>query len=508
MKFPLLRMFAFSSFVVMTCMAIPVLSPLFGDHAVLQRGVPVPVWGRAEPGEHVVVRFGGVEAGTDAGEDGRWQVMLPMLSVGMRGELVCASASGRTTSLDVMTGDVWLCTGQSNMEWTLHKSANGDQEVAAAHFPEIRQFRVKQVTSDVPLAEPAGRWVVCLPETAGDFTAVGYFFARDLWNRNRVPQGLINASWGGTPIEIWIPSETYAGASRPELVKVSQRWTKLREAYPDAKMKYDKALESFNEEKRQAQKAGQTFSKIEPKAPSRGVLSRAFNAMVHPLAPFAIRAVVWYQGEANWQFPREYGGLLGGLIEGWRTAWHQPELPFVIVQLPGYGGDGMTCWPFLREGQQSAAKLPSTALVVTCDLGESKSIHPVEKKAFGERVSLVIRRSVFGEDVIAAGPTVLSTKVDGASMRIKLAAAQNQGEKPVLRSSPLRTGAFELAGADHKFYPAAAILEGDAVTVSTPMVPAPVALRYAWREFPSPVLFNQAGLPSAPFRTDDWTDAK
>ncbi|WP_052362429.1 sialate O-acetylesterase [Geminisphaera colitermitum] len=494
---------------------------LFGPYAILQRDRRVPVWGTADSGERVVVTFSskqGVVRATDtADEAGRWRVMLGELPEGAAGELIFETEKGeRRVSPDVLVGDVWLCGGQSNMEWTVRKSAGAAEAIAEADLPQIRQFRVRPAISDEPLSEPKdGKWVVCSPKTVGEFTALGFFVARDLFRGSGVPQGLINCSWGGTAIETWLSGNAYASGARPELSVVKARWEKRRANYPAAKLAYDQAKAAFEEEKRAAEAAGASFTKRPPRAPSggpqdRAVPSRAFNAMLNPLAGYGVRAALWYQGEANWQFPREYAGLFAALIEDWRQAWGSPELPFVFMQLPGFGGDGTVCWPILREGQAAALSLPATSLVVTCDLGEPKEIHPANKAEFADRMAKVIQRDVFGESVVASGPVIRSARRDGEVMRVKLAGVGEGDLTPVLRSLAPKPGAFELAGEDRKFHPAAATLvaDGREVIVRSSLVRAPVALRYAWRDFPSPVLFNKAGLPAAPFRTDDWLDKR
>jgi sialate O-acetylesterase len=290
---------------------------------------------------------------------------------------------------------------------------------------------------------------------------------------------------------------------------VQERWDKIVADYPAAKEKFDRALAEWEEKKKAAEQAGQEFSQPKPKAPDGGPKSRgvsgAYNAMIHPLAPYTVRAALWYQGEANWKYPGEYGRLLRALMKDWRAKWQDADLPFVIVQLPAYGGDGNVCWPYIREGQAAAVPaLPPAGLLVTVDLGEPKEIHPPNKQVFADRLTRTVRRTVFGEDIDDKGPIILSATPEGAAMRVKV---EEKG-KIVLRDQPPVLGAFELAGEDRVFHPAAVRLEGNDLVVSSPAVPAPVALRYAWREFPKPCLFDDQGLPAAPFRTDDWPPKK
>jgi len=485
------------------------LSPnvLFGDHAVLQRDKPVTVWGKAQPGSSVRVSFKEKSAQAVADDRGRWQMTLPALPGGESGELIFESGDERVVSKDVIVGDVWLCTGQSNMEWTVKKSDNATAEIAAGNFPEIRQFKVLTGVSARPEESVRGKWVVCSPETVGDFTALGYFMARNLLKVTGQPQGLINASWGGTAIETWLSQD--AIAADPALAVIQERWDKVVAAYPAAKAKFDRTMAEWEEKKKAAAREGKEFTQPKPKAPEGGPKSRgvsgAYNAMIHPLAPYTVRAAIWYQGEANWKYPTQYGGLLKALIKDWRVKWNDAELPFVIVQLPAYGGEGNVCWPYIREGQAGAVtSLPPAGLLVTVDLGEAKEIHPPNKQVFGERLARTVRRTVFGEDLDDQGPVILSATPEGSAMRVRV---EEKG-RIVLREQPPVLGAFELAGADRVFHPATARLEGRDLIVSSPAVPAPVALRYAWREFPKPCLFDDQGLPAAPFRTDDWPPKK
>lgn len=486
--------------------AHPIPAALFGDHAVLQRDCPVAVWGTADPSEAVKVRFGGVSAEGVADANGLWKVVLPCLTGGEKGTLFFESPKGSAASEDVLVGDVWLCAGQSNMEWTLRKSDHAAEETAAADFPEIRQFKVP------PLAKPdlqdqvQGKWSVCTPQTAGDFTAIGYYLAKDLHERSLVPQGLLNCSRGGTQIESWLSPE--ALASQASLSIVMDRWNQLATAYPEAKAEFDVAMDAWNREKAEVEKAGTSFAKPKPVPPggdpaSRGLPSSVHNAMAAPVLPYTKRAVIWYQGEANWQHPPEYKDLLQALIVDWRKKMGQGDLPFAIIQLPSYGTDDTLSWPILREGQAAALQLPATSLVVAMGLGGT-DIHPLNKQDYAARLAPVVRRDVLGEQIVASGPQITSAVTEGSRMRVLLAGDGT----PVLKESPDRVGAFELAGEDRRFYPAKADMDGGDILVTSDKVPSPVALRYAWRSNPIPVLFNKEGFPAAPFRTDQWIDKK
>lgn len=488
--------------------AAPVPNVLFGDHAVLQRDKPVAVWGTATPGEKVKVTFNSNSAEVTADANGRWLAHLPALRGGEAGDLVFEGGGARVVSTDVLVGDVWLCTGQSNMEWPLRKSDNAADEIAAANYPRIRHFKVLPRASGQPEPSARGKWSVCSPDTAGDFTAVGYFMARDLLQHNGEPQGLINCTWGGRNIENWLSAE--AIASDPRFKVVTERWEKIQADYPTAKGRYDKERATWTEQKKAAEADGKPLARPEPKPPVGGPTAQgpsgAYNAMLHPLAPYTVRANIWYQGEANSKFPEEYGPLLGAFIGDFRTKWNNPGMPFVVVQLPGLGENSKEgVWPFIREGQAGiVAKIPSTALVVTTDLGNPKNVHPTNKRDFGSRVALTVRRLALGEAVDDSGPVIVSATTEGTRMRVKLADAGDA----VLKEGTPEPGMFELAGEDRVFHPAAARFENGEILAESPRVPRPVALRYAWRPFPKPFLVDKQGLPAAPFRTDNWPREK
>ncbi|AHF91083.1 sialate O-acetylesterase [Opitutaceae bacterium TAV5] len=445
----------------------PEPAALFGDNAVLQRDTPVRIWGRADPGEPVVVRFHRVSAKATADADGNWQVMLPAPPRAIQGgsiqtegsDLVFKGASETVISRNVVYGDVWLCSGQSNMEWSIRKAANAVDEIAAANYPGIRQFKVAGRSVGRPIAphELAGHWVVCSPPTVGrDFTAVGYFFARDLHRRYNIPQGLVTSAWGGTTVEAWISEEAF---DRHAISAVVQSGSENR------------------------------------RAPSG-----AFNAMIHPIIGVGLRGILWYQGEANAREPDGYGALFRALIADWRQRWESPALPFLFVQLPNYGSTEGINWAQIRQGQASALDLPATAMAVTIDLGEPRGIHPRNKQDVGHRLGLLARRTIFGEAVTAEGPRFLSATSEGSVARLRFGGTETDGGQLVLRPPPPPDKiAFELAGADSVFHPAGATLIDSEIQLRSEPVRVPKTVRYAFRNNPAPVLFNEAGLPAAPF---------
>jgi sialate O-acetylesterase len=451
------------------------LAPLFGDHAVLQQGMPAPVWGRAEPGEHVTVSFAGRQVGATAGADGRWTALLGPLPAAAEGaDLVVAGPKSALTRHDVVVGEVWLCSGQSNMEFPVNDSHNGQfilqnaaAEVAAARDPLIRQFEVGRRPAPAPADEAEGSWAPCSPETVGKFTAVGYFFARELRRRLGVPVGIIDSTWGGTPLEAWTGARTLAGD--PAFAVVAERWAQGSPVYLH----------------RPSWEPGSLY-----------------NGMIAPLLPCALRGALWYQGESNANRAAEYHRLFAAMIGEWRESFGQAELPFYWVQLAAYVDPKQpqdVSWAYLREAQAQTLSLPGTGMAVAMDIGDAKTIHPHDKQEVGRRLALIAKAKAYGITGDYSGPLFESAEREGPALRVHFRYADNgltSAEKPLQ--------SFEVAGADRKFFPAAATIAGATVLVRAPEVPAPVAVRYAWRDYAEANLFNGAGLPAAPFRSDGW----
>ena len=499
----------------MSVTADVVLAPLFTDHAVLQQGKPVPVWGRAAPNEKVTVTFRDQTVHATAAADGRWMVYLDALKPGAPAELV---VSGKNTIRlqDVLVGEVWVCSGQSNMEFRLwgppgdtYRAANADEEVAAANFPLIREFKVERAVAAQPADTARGAWVVCGPATAGAFSAVGYFFARDIHQRLGVPVGIITSAWGGTAIESWLSD--YALQGNPAFAAVDRRWAEALVGWPDKVTAYKAAIAKQEQDDAAARAAGPArlaeYLKARPWIPpppspeSPDAPRSLFNGMINPLLPCAVRGILWYQGESNLGRPGEYRALFEALIKSWRAHWGQGDLPFYWVQLPNYdGGDGRgTNWAQLREAQARALELPATGMAVAIDIGEAENIHPRNKQEVGRRLALIARHHLYNISGDWTGPTLAGASREGAAIRVNFAHADGG---LVAHARP--PDSFQIAGADRKFHPATARIDRDAVIVSAPAVPAPVAVRYAWTNDPDANLYNGAGLPAAPFRTDDW----
>lgn len=447
------------------------VAAFFCDHAVLQRDKPIPVWGTGSSGEPLRVRFGDQEVRTSVDAAGTWCVYLaPERASGQARDLV-VEASNRIVVRDVLVGEVWLCSGQSNMAWTVAKSANAAAEIATAQLSLIREFAVPRRTLETPTLSLSGTWRVCSPQTVGDFSAVAYYFARDLFQHTDIPVGLIHASWGGTPIEAWLSKDALEASGA--IAEVDAHW------------------KEFSRRKKSSGVANDEPLKRRP--------TGLFNAMIRPLAPYAVCGVIWYQGEANARRAHYYAPLFQSLIRDWRRTFAQGDLPFYWVQLANFRPSNAPemAWAELRASQDQALVLPNTGQAIAIDVGEVDNIHPRNKQAIGARLALIARAGVHGHDVCWRGPTFARASVDGRELRLEFSHCAG-GLR--IRGDSLR--GFEIAGGNGQFRAAEARIEGNTVVVHAPDVRDPVAVRYAWSNAPEATLCNDTGLPAAPFRTD------
>jgi sialate O-acetylesterase len=477
------------------------LAGLFQDHAVLQRDLPVPVWGRAEAGQKVTVTFGDQTHTTTAAPDCRWSVTLSPMPASTEPKALVVVAEKTLRVEDVVVGEVWLCSGQSNMEWPVSRAANAETELAAANHPLLRFIKIG-VQSAMPPASSikSGAWRVCSPTTAGSITAVGYHFAREMQSTLGIPIGIIDSTWGGTTIEAWMSDDSLF--SDPELATVFENWGRQVADYPRRRAAADKSLREWEAAQEAARARGETPSQWRPPdfwgREERVRPMGLYGGMVAPLIPYAIRGLAWYQGESN-AGQTNYHHLLAAMIAGWRKAWREGNFPVLVVQLPNYEAEepGGTRWAIAREQQARAvAEIPNAALAVTIDLGDPKTVHPLHKRGVGHRLALLALNRVYGQNLEAEGPTFEGLQVDGHEAIVRFTHAHG------LHSKTSRIPGFEIAGSDGKFVPADARIEGEAVHVSAPEVAHPVAVRYAWRNDPETSLYNAAGLAAAPFRTD------
>lgn len=479
------------------------LAPLFTDHAVLQRDRPVPVWGRADPGEAITLTFAGQTARTVADDQGKWSVTLDALPASATGRALTVTGKNTVTLSDLLVGDVWLCGGQSNMEWPLANTDGASAEIAAATYPEIRHIKIERAISAWPVETARGVWTVCSPETAAHYTAVGYYFARDIHREIGVPIGLVNSNWGGTPVEAWLPAAA-ARDPRVDLLAASHQLA-AAQSIKDNLQRHVDQLAAWRSARDAAHAAGRPFESPRPAAPwTPGPSNTSYglnHAMIAPLAPAALRGVIWYQGEANADQPETYHELFSALIRGWREQFAAPDLPFYWVQLANWnaGNPQGTGWARLREAQTQTLALPHTGQAVIYDIGDVEDIHPRNKRDVGARLARIALADTYGRDVVASGPTLDRVSFDGATATVSFEHAH--GLRTTDSAAPL---AFELAGRDGVFHPAAASLNADAgtVTLRADAVPTPTQVRYAWRNTTPVNLVNAAGLPAAPFRTD------
>lgn len=491
--------FVLSARLSLASSAVPELTPapLFGDHAVLQRDKPVPVWGAAGPGEKITVTFAGQSLSTTADAAGRWRVDLAPLSASAEPRDLVIAGSSRTVTLhDILVGEVWLASGQSNMERAMRLTYDAPIDIpGSVNYPLIRHFKTATTVADRPAASVAGAWELPGPETTAGFTAVGYYFARDLLDLLRVPVGIVNSTVGGTPVEAW--TEADALRADPAYPAVAARWRDGQGNATTNKADYDRLLARWQAAQKENRPKGSPSKVPYPRPP----LSGLYNGMIAPLVPYALRGAIWYQGEANVGRASEYQSLFASLIAGWRHAFGQDDFPFFWVQLANHARndkDG-TAVAELREAQTRTLALPATGQAVIVDIGHANDVHPRNKRDVGRRLARLALHRVYGLDLVDSGPVFASARREGAGYRVTFTGIAGG------LSAPLRalTG-FELAGADRVFHPAEAKIEGDAVLVTSAEVGDPVAVRYAWRNSPAAGLFNDEGLPAVPFRTDDW----
>ncbi len=506
-----------------SCLHAAVTLPrVFSDNMVLQRDKPLPVWGKASPGEKVSVVFAGQEKSTTAGENGLWQLTLDPLPVNKTPQSLVVSGENTIHLENVLVGEVWLCSGQSNMEWLVDKSANPDEEKAAANFPEIRHFKVPRTSRAFPQADVKANWQICSPSTVSGFTAVGYFFARELFQKLDVPIGLLHSSWGGTAIEVWMSPESVEAT--PELSELNAKLFSQTSLSPEGKQRHEDYLADLKKWIPATEEALSNGKPItEPPivpwpAGDNPQPTQLYKGMIHPLAPFALRGAIWYQGESNGFEDIIYKTKLRALIGGWRTKWNQGDFPFYIVQISNYAKidparrDAGMNWAKLREAQLKALEITNTGLAVTIDIGESEDIHPKNKQDVGKRLALWALADAYGKDITPSGPLYRSHRVEDGKIRISFDHSKNGlmiGKKEGLASVAPDPASkllwIEIAGEDRIFKPAEAVIEGAELVIFSSEVPAPVAARYAFLQDPAGAnLYNNEGLPASPFRTDSW----
>jgi len=490
------------------------LPAVISDNMVLQQCREVPIWGWAEPGEQIKVSFSWSKkkAVAKADKDGKWMLEISPPRTGGPYKMTVRGKNNVVKIKNILVGEVWLCSGQSNMEFPVgarERWKTGvfdfEREIAAADYPNIRLFTVKQVSEEQPQSDCVGNWQLCSPETIGDFSAVAYCFGRELHKELKVPIGLIHTSWSGTPAEAWTRREVLQ--AEPVLEPILERYEKLVEEYPQARAEYQQKLEQWKDAVEKVEREGKKPPE-KPRSPTkpgnRLSPSGLYNGMIAPLIPYGICGAIWYQGESNAERAYQYQKLFPALIKNWRNDWRQGDFPFLFVQLANFKAvkpePSESDWAELREAQLMTLALPNTAMAVTIDIGEANDIHPKNKQDVGRRLALWALAKSYGEKLVYSGPVYKSMGVEGNKIILYF---DHIGSGLVAGGGEPLKG-FATAAADRKFVWAEAKVDGDTIVVSSDKVCQPVAVRYAWADNPVCNLYNKEGLPASPFRTDDW----
>lgn len=485
---------------------------LFGDNMVLQRGVSVPIWGWADAGEKVTVKLLNQTKETAAGADGSWMVKLEPLTAAENAVLQI-NGNNEIKINNVAVGEVWLASGQSNMEFALNRAHNAQEAIAASADPLLRSINVVKGMADAPLKDinSKSKWQIARPDTSGSFTAVGYFFARELRKKLNVPVGIIHSSWGGTPAEAW--ASLPALQAETDFAPIMERSAKSAANYTADLEKYNTVTLPNWEAARQKAKDEDKPEPARPRAPDNPTTNPKrpavlYNAMIAPLVPYAMKGAIWYQGEANAGRSYQYRKLLPAMIADWRQKWGitKPEdYGFYIVQLANYMAEkpepSESGWAELREAQTLTANMPGNGQGLAIDIGDDKDIHPRNKQDVGIRLALAALAKTYGQTIEYSGPVYDSMSKDGNKIRLKFTHADG------LMSKIDPIPGFAIAGEDKKWKWAQANIEGREIVVWNDAIANPVAVRYAWADNPKATLYNAAGLPAVPFRTDDWPGA-
>jgi len=476
------------------------LPALVSDNMVLQQNANVNLWGWAAPNEAIKIRVGWqndlVETKADA--KGNWKVSVPTPKSSEKSYDITLEASNKITLQNVLLGEVWVCSGQSNMFFPVGKQEdkwktgvkNYEEEIKNANFPLIRLFTVATVASEKPLDDVQGNWQVCTPKNVDNFSAVAYFFARDLQQKIKTPIGLISTSWGGTKAEAWT-SEKVLEENKDLITILEENAQKEKNFYTNLEAYYTNV------------KNGAATKEL--KKPKRDQENKfpyvLYNGMLHPVINYTMKGVIWYQGESNAEKATMYQTLFPAMVQSWRDDWKQGDFPFYYVQIAPHKGQN----PFIRESQLlSLKKIKNSGMVVTTDVGNETNIHPIDKQTVGYRLSLIARANTYNENkLVFSGPIYNHMKADKKQIQLFFDYAESG---LVQKGETLKE--FEIAGEDKVFYPADAKIKGKTVVVSSSKVKNPVAVRFAWKAVPDPNLFNAENLPASPFRTDNWETQK
>ncbi len=495
------------------CFADVRLPAIISDNMVLQADANVPIWGWAQAGEEIEITFADCNSvKTTANSDGKWSVRIRTSKAGGPYEMIVRGENILPVK-NIMIGEVWLCSGQSNMEMPIAYKAihytgilNYEKEILETNYPQIRLFKVGKTTSRTTQQDCTGSWAQCAPATAADFSAAAYFFARELHKKLNVPVGLIQTAWGGTPAEAWTKKEILE--SDPDFAPILKRFDEAVANYPQALQEYLPKMRDWKKACEQAKAKGIKLPQ-EPFPPlgltHQNAPSGLYNAMIAPLIPYGIRGAIWYQGEGNAERPYQYRKLFPAMIKNWRNDWRQGDFPFYYVQIAPFSYKNWSrpiFAPELREAQLMALSVPNTGMVVTMDIGDVKvnDIHPKNKQEVGRRLALWALAKTYGQTgIVYSGPMYKSMKIEGDKIRLYF---DRIGTGLMAKDTPLRE--FTIAGEDKNFTDADAVVDNNTVIVSSDKVQKPVAVRYAWSNAAVGNLFNKESLPASPFRTDDW----
>ncbi|MFA6470450.1 MAG: sialate O-acetylesterase [Candidatus Latescibacterota bacterium] len=500
----------FAVFVVCnSILSADVLLPSFlWHHMVIQRNADYPVWGWASPGEKITVDFHGQKLSAVTGADSLWKVSLKPMQAG--GPFTMTVKGKNTVTLyNILIGDVWVCSGQSNMQWPVKYSANPEVEIAAGNHPKIRLFMVKKAGAADPQKDCSGQWQECTPHTVGEVTGVGYYFVRELEKNLDIPIGLVQSAWGGTDISPWMSRA--AITANPDTKYLLDGWEKVIDDKPKEMLLHYEAVSGWFEYCFVQMSRRESYDPFpaNPKGFTKGFGAPTwlFNAMIAPLTRFPVTGALWYQGESDSGRGYMYRTLLKTLIKDWRAQWKAENLPFIVVQLANVGQPDKepvdNGWAETREAELMALELPKTGLAVTLDLGIAEDVHYKNKQDAGRRSALSALHVAYGKDIPYTGPIYKSMTAEGG--KIRLTFDHVGGGLTARNNEPLK--GFAIAGADKKFVWANAKIEGNEITVSSDKVAEPVAARYAWSSNPVCNLYNKEGLPASTFRTDDWPGA-
>ncbi|MEW4454388.1 sialate O-acetylesterase [Bremerella sp. JC817] len=484
---------------------------LFTDHMVLQRDMPIFIWGSSDKGAEVNVTLGDQKVTVTANDNGKWKAELKPLPAGGPHQVVVRSGDAEKVITDVLVGEVWVCSGQSNMQWDVNASNDADLERLTANFPKIRLISVPQVGTQEAQESFNGKWELCTPDTVGSFSGVGYFFGRQIYQTLDVPVGLIDNAWGGSSAEAWVERDVLKNSGK--FNELMARWEQTEATYnhEQAVAQYKENLKAWEEKAKQAKADGKPEPGGKPSPPRNPLTNQhrpanLYQGVLNPIIGYGIRGVIWYQGESNAGRAYQYRDLFPLMIQNWRDRWGQGDFPFYWVQLADFlqerSEPGDSAWAELREAQtMTLDRLPNTGQAVIIDLGEAEDIHPRNKQDVAKRLARLALANEYGYKIVSQSPRYKSMSVEGNAIVIEMDTYGSQLDSFDTRALQ----GFTIAGADKKFVNAKAELIGsNKVRVSSPEVKEPVAVRYAWGDNPVANLQNAQALPATPFRTDDW----